>query len=66
MSTSTATKQTEGNTKVRHIRIPDPIWDGAGEQAVSDGYTLSQVTRSLLDAYRNGDIRLTATMVKGR
>ena len=58
--------QTSGHTKVRHIRIPDDIWDGAGERAGDDGYTLSQVTRQLLDAYRAGDIKLTARRTRGR
>lgn len=61
--TSTETKPA-GETKVRHMRIPNDIWDGAGQTAEDDGYTLSQVTRQLLDSYRRGDIKLTAKRVR--
>lgn len=43
-----------GETKVRHVRIADPIWTGAAQKAQEEGVTISEVVRSLLRDYTAG------------
>lgn len=47
--------ETTGPTKVRHVRVADPIWDAAFANAQADGYTgISELVRDLLRDYNAG------------
>lgn len=57
---NTTTPQTKtGPTKVRHIRVPDGLWAAATEKAnTQDEATISEVVKTLLRKYVNGEVRL--------
>jgi hypothetical protein len=40
-----------GKTKVRHIRIPDSVWEDAKTQAEEDGTTVSAAVVAFLTRY---------------
>lgn len=45
-------RQTDGvNTKVRHVRIADELWDAAKETTAGQGDTIPDVLRLALRAY---------------
>lgn len=41
--------------KIRHIRMPDPLWHAAAAKAEENGETISEVIRRLLHEYVDQD-----------
>lgn len=45
-------------TKIRHVRIPDQIWNPAAVKArEEDGITISELVRDLLRDYNGGRLK---------
>jgi len=47
--------KTSTHTKIRHVRVPDPLWVESCAKAEDDGYRISEVVRALLRGYNRGD-----------
>lgn len=48
----------DGQSRIRHVRVPDGTWDRAIATATANGTNVAAVIRQLLDRYAKGDITL--------
>lgn len=46
-------------TTLRNVRVSDELWSAAQQQADADGLSVSEVIRSLLEAWVSGDISIS-------
>jgi hypothetical protein len=46
-------------TTLRNVRVSDELWTSAQQKADAEGLSVSEVIRSLLEAWVNGDISIT-------
>lgn len=58
MSSTDRNTDKSNHTKVRHLRVPDPLWIAAAEKANAEGANISEVNRALLRGYVDGRFRV--------
>lgn len=54
-----------GQTPVRSVRIADPTWNEAKDNAAAEGLTISDVIARLLDRYNAAEARKRRTASNG-